>query len=78
MMVTNYYNASNRFSAPIHREPKPYTEEQIPKNTSETCAVSKQLPDKDTVLLLGLFLLLITCGCDDTLLLLALGYVLFF
>lgn len=77
-MVTNYYNASNHFSAPIHREPKPYTEECIPKKTDESRAVSQTLPDKDTVLLLGLFLLLLSCGCDDTLLLLALGYVLFF
>ncbi len=26
-MVTNYYNASNNFSAPIRKEPKPFTPE---------------------------------------------------
>ncbi len=77
-MVTNYYNASNHFSAPIRREPKPYTEEHVVNTARETHTVSKPLPDKDTILLAGLVLLLITCECDDTLLLLALGYVLLF
>ena len=29
-MVTNYYNASNNFSAPIRREPKPFSPEHRP------------------------------------------------
>ena len=77
-MVTNYYNASNHFSAPIHREPKPYKEDAAVQKSPEPEPPAMPAFDKDSVLLLGLVLLLVTCGCNDTLLLLALGYVLFF
>lgn len=43
-MVTNYYNASNNFSAPIRKEPKPFSPErhgesliEEPKESCEMC-----------------------------------------
>ena len=82
-MVTNYYNASNNFSAPIRREPKPYvaSREACPEKTECTPAIEwkkEQVQDKDTLLILGLIFFLFMSGCEDTLLLLALGYLLFF
>lgn len=82
-MVTNYYNASNNFSAPIRREPKPYTarQEAKPEKTEHVlplAAKKEQTVDKDTLLILGLILLLFMSGCEDTLLILALLYLLLF
>jgi len=86
-VVTNYYNASNHFSAPVRREPKPYRpypeQERCTKCDKETeSAVAKQEKkqefDSDAVLILGLVLLLLASGCDDTLLLIALGYLILF
>ncbi|MBQ4087937.1 MAG: hypothetical protein IJC78_06805 [Clostridia bacterium] len=94
-MVTNYYNASNGFSRPVRREPKPYHAPQEEKpceqcekhKEAEVLALSKTEPehgikktdfDRDTLLLLGLLLFLLTTGCDDKLLLLALLYLLVF
>lgn len=34
-MVTNYYNASNNFSAPIRKEPKPFSPEHLTAHPSE-------------------------------------------
>lgn len=36
-MVTNYYNASNNFSAPIRKEPKPFSPEYHSKSPDEEC-----------------------------------------
>ncbi len=80
-MVTNYYNASNNFSAPIRREPKPFRpcDECEPKmQKKETVKHSQEMPDRDTMLIVGLILLLLITGCDDTLLLLALLYIVLF
>ena len=102
-MNMKYYNASNNFSAPIKREPKPYSpyerrpaevivpkrppsmpvvhKEELPKHNT---AQQNQSPLKtlnlnnlksDDILLLGIIALLIWNSCDDTLLLLALGYL---
>lgn len=43
-----------------------------------SCLEKRQEPDGDTLLLLGLVLLLLTSGCEDKWLLLALGYLLLF
>lgn len=37
-METNYYNKSNNFSAPIRKEPKPYTPPRNKENDFEKCA----------------------------------------
>lgn len=48
-METKYYNRSNNFSAPIRREPKPYTpknifkEEEVKKD-SEPCGYKENKP----------------------------------
>ncbi len=81
-IVTNYYNASNHFSAPIRREPKPYQakpEAALPRQEIETvCTREKPAVNHDTMLITGLLLLLVYTGCDDTLLLFALLYLLVF
>ena len=81
-MVTNYYNSSNNFSAPIRREPKPYhPKTEILEETKEIKHSKKNVLDTldtDTVVILGLLLLLLMSDCNDTLLLIALGYLLLF
>ena len=93
-MVTNYYNASNGFQSPVRREPKPYCAPQtkdecahcgeenkaVPavKQRDRVCRVEKPKIGEDTLLILGVLLLLFTAGCEDTLLLLALLYLLLF
>lgn len=112
-MNMKYYNASNNFSAPVKREPKPYSpytrrpevivpqrphprydtrkEEHSPeqsqyrtrelKNTE--ISAEKNVDKKinlsnlkaDDLLLLGIIAVLIWNSCDDTLLILALGYL---
>ena len=89
-METKYYNRSNNFSAPIRREPKPYTpknifEEEEIKKEPELCEhkENKQTQIKsvlnsfksDDLLLLGLIFLLLSDSNTDILLLLALGYI---
>lgn len=91
-MVTNYYNASNNFRAPIRREPQPFREcvkEEVPRR-EELCP--KELENKgpifpkglfssfdtDTILIIGLGLILLSSGCDDKLLLVALLYLILF
>ena len=89
-METKYYNRSNNFSAPIRREPKPYTpknifkEEEI-KKEPEVCEHKENKPTEtksvlngfksDDLLLLGLIFLLLSDSNTDTLLLIALGYI---
>ena len=82
-MVTNYYNASNNFSAPVRREPKPFRppcscekNAVLEKEETEIVCEEKSL-DSDTILILGLIMLLILSGCNDTLLLIALGALIF-
>ncbi len=88
-MITNYYNASNNFSAPIRKEPRPYKPQQIMPEHHFVPAIREQIEcekkpqflnkiDQDTLLLAGLLLLLFFSGCDDMLLLLALCYLLLF
>lgn len=84
-MVTNYYNASNNFSAPIRREPKPFRPcpEREHEHERNEVVIShgkeiKQELDRDTVLILGLVILLLISGCEDKLLLIALGYLILF
>lgn len=87
-MVTNYYNASNNFSAPIRREPKPFrpqpTErEHARKEEDKNHQLHKGKRfldeiDPDSLLIIGLVLLLLFSGCEDKLLLVALGYLLLF
>ncbi|MBR4890908.1 MAG: hypothetical protein IKU15_06435 [Clostridia bacterium] len=81
-MVTNYYNSSNNFSAPIRREPKPYCpKNDILEDRKEVRCGKKNIfstLDTDTVVILGLLFLLLMSDCNDTLLLIALGYILLF
>lgn len=87
-MVTNYYNASNNFSAPIRREPKPFRPHPIEhEHACKEVDEQKQLLkgrgfldeiDADSLLIIGLVLLLLFSGCEDKLLLVALGYLLLF
>ncbi len=87
-MVTNYYNASNNFSAPIRREPKPFRPQSMEwehackeENEQNQLQKGKGLfdgMDSDSLLVIGLVLLLLFSGCDDKLLLIALGYLLLF
>ena len=105
-MNMKYYNASNNFSAPVRREPKPYSPyirrpevviPQKPYNNSEVKKNVQNIPltqkepkpfkdDKnsklnfnnlkaDDLLILGIIAVLIWNSCDDTLLILALGYL---
>ena len=82
-MVTNYYNSSNNFSAPIRREPKPYRpaheHEEIVLSEKKQTRIKEQEKslDSDTILILGLIMLLVLSGCEDTLLLIALGALIF-
>ncbi len=119
-MNMKYYNASNHFSAPIKREPKPYSPYQrrpeviIPQKPQPPAAQNQDpaRPESfgyrpeakadihsvhgdnaqgkrslqnlnlnnlraDDLLLLGIIALLIWNSCDDTFLLLALGYLFF-
>ena len=87
-MVTNYYNASNNFSSPIRREPKPFRP-QNPECEHTIAEVGKSHIshkgkgflseiDPDSLLIIGLVLLLLFSGCDDKLLIIALGYLLLF
>ena len=90
MLVTNYYNASNRFSGPIRREPAPYVapaEKVEPKQIPEpkACvdipckqAENTSLVGGDGILLIGLLFLLFISGCEDKWLFIALGYLLLF
>lgn len=87
-MVTNYYNASNNFSAPIRREPKPFRpqpmeREHVRKEEDKQNQLHKGKGfldeiDPDSLLIIGLVLLLLFSGCEDKLLLVALGYLLLF
>ncbi len=87
-MVTNYYNASNNFSAPIRREPKPFRPQPIEReHTRKEEEKENRLKkgrgfldeiDPDSLLIIGLVLLLLFSGCEDKLLLVALGYLLLF
>lgn len=85
-MVTNYYNASNNFRAPIRREPKPFREcvkDEISEK-EEVCLRESEKEgllfskgpfsslDTDAILILALGLILLSSGCDDKLLLVAL------
>ncbi len=106
-MNMKYYNASNHFSAPIPRTPKPHEpsgsyphrrEVVIPKRPSrpEPPPHKPQTPPQnsafsssamnhlnlsdlkpDDLLILGVIALLIFNSCEDTMLLLALGYLFF-
>ena len=100
-MEMKYYNASNNFSAPIPREPRPYqppqrnfyeskpVKEPIVTDTvdEEPCQGEEAVPvlvnkpevnfNKDDYILIGLILILLMNGCDDWLLLIVLGYLLF-
>ena len=90
VLVTNYYNASNRFSGPIRREPAPYVapvEKIEPKQMPEPkecvhipCkqAEKSSLIGGDGILLIGLLFLLLMSGCEDKWLLIALAYLLLF
>ncbi len=74
-MVTNYYNASNNFSSPIRREPKPYIEKN---NTCEKPVETKAIKgefDTDKILLLGLLAVLYLTECQDIWLMMALLYL---
>lgn len=77
-MVTNYYNASNKFSSPIRKEPKPYTENI--ENSIEKCESylpKKLTQDTDLVIILGLLAVLFLTDCQDRWLMLALLYLAF-
>ncbi len=89
-METNYYNRSNNFSAPIKKEPKPYMpnpvqteKEHIERKLAEPCREEPKKEHKgilsgfqnDDLLILGLIFLLINESNEDTLLILALGYL---
>ena len=88
-METNYYNRSNNFSAPIKKEPKPYEPKpvHIEKEHQESeCPPPVKTEKKertsllssfqnDDLLILGLIFLLINEPNEDTLLILALGYL---
>lgn len=82
-MITNYYNASNHFSAPIRKEPKPFLPQNLenrPQNKVEKMDNRKNIwnfaeMDQDVLILLGLILLLLYSGCTDKLLLIALLYI---
>jgi len=76
-VVTNYYNASNNYSAPVRREePKPYE-----KSHKEEVMTQKKHPitmlekDKDKILLLGVLAVLYLTECEDMWLMLALLYL---
>ena len=73
-MVTNYYNASNNYSTPIRREPKPYIERH---EEFEHIQQKQDSSDLDRVLLLGLLAVLYITNCDDIWLMLALLYLAF-
>lgn len=93
-MVTNYYNASNNFSAPIRREPKPFRpqyperqqdweRERVKGRENDVKPVPAKKGfleelDQDTILIIGLVILLLLSGCEDKLLLIALGYLVLF
>lgn len=79
-MVTNYYNSSNNFSSPVRREPKPYIPpaKREPLDAKPCSKEQKFQADTDTILIFGLIILLVMSGCDDTLLLIALGFLIFF
>ncbi len=79
-MVTNYYNSSNNFSSPVRREPKPYIPPAKREPSDEKpCREEQKFPtDTDTILIFGLIILLVMSGCDDTLLLIALGFLILF
>jgi len=88
-MQTNYYNRSNNFSAPIRKEPKPYspasvrTNEDCAKKESKQTSCDKPKDDNrllknlknDDLLILGLIFLFLSDSNDDTLMLLALVYL---
>ncbi|MBE7027656.1 MAG: hypothetical protein E7407_01305 [Ruminococcaceae bacterium] len=89
-METKYYNRSNNFSAPIRKEPKPYTPENIYreeeiKKESISCKEKKYEANEiksvlsnfksDDLLLLGIIFLLLSDSNTDILLVFALGYV---
>ena len=82
-MVTNYYNSSNNFQAPVRREPKPFRpacdceEKAVCKGEELSLNKQEKNLDSDTILILGLIMLLIMSGCEDTLLLIALGALIF-
>lgn len=82
-MVTNYYNSSNNFQAPVRREPKPFRptcdceEKAVCEKEEQSLKKPEKNLDSDTILILGLIMLLILSGCEDTLLLIALGALIF-
>ena len=73
-MVTNYYNASNNYSSPVRREPKPYTEFA---QKCEEKPMKKFTKDPDLVIILGLLAVLFLTDCKDHWLMLALLYLAF-
>ncbi len=73
-MVTNYYNASNNYSSPVRREPKPYTELT---EKHEEKPLQKFSKDPDLVIILGLLAVLFLTDCKDHWLMLALLYLAF-
>lgn len=89
-MVTNYYNASNRFAGPVRREPAPYSapierveqaETPKPREVVEVpCEHNRKqnMVSGDGILLIGILFLLLMSGCEDKWLLIALGYLLLF
>lgn len=91
-MITNYYNASNNFSAPIRREPKPFRpqeseceqQQQLPKEQigkAKTVQHTKGFLDclnQDSALIISLAVLLLLSECDDMLLFIVLAYLLMF
>ena len=77
MMVTNYYNASNKFAYPIRKEPKPYTENVKHPEKCESPMPKKLTQDTDLVIILGLLAVLFLTDCQDRWLMLALLYLAF-
>ena len=88
-METTYYNRSNNFSAPIRKEPKPFTpktlcaEDELLKQTSDCgkekgASCLKNSVKNDDLLILALLFLFLSDSNNDTLLLLALLYLLLF
>ena len=80
-METKYYNRSNNFSAPIKKEPKPYSPEpqkspcvdlNTPEKNHKTLLLGFQ---NDDLLILALIFLLLGESNEDSLLIILLGYL---
>lgn len=85
-METNYYNRSNNFSAPIRKEPKPYTpkyeEKTFTKQSEQENIHAKDVHKSllkslknDDLLILGIIFLLYSESESDHILLLILAYI---